>query len=272
MNFLLNVIIPHKIARLFALEWSRLLQYRADLLMWMAAESAIPLVSLAIWYTVARSQSSPLSATDTFTYYVIIMFVIIATNAWNGFFLARSILNGEIIQYLTRPISPFWPQIANNLMEKALKLTFPLPLALFIFAFWPDYFSPAIYQPAHIAFFIISLILAAALSFVLDLHFGVLAFWLEDIVQLRRYKDILQQATSGILIPLAFLPPVIRYFFAALPFRYMISAPAEILLGQATGLSVLRLLLIQAVWLVTLISTLTVLWRRGLKIYAVPGQ
>lgn len=262
----------HKIGRLFALEWSRLLQYRADLLMWMASEAAIPLVSLAIWYTVAQSNTGPLTTVDTFTYYIVIMFVIIVTNAWNGYFMARSILNGDIIQYLVRPVSPFWSHIANNLIEKAMKLVIPLPVTLLIFSLFSSAFSPAIYEPRHITLFIISLILAAALSFVLDLHFGVIAFWLEDATQLRRYKDILQQATSGILIPLAFIPATIKPIFAALPFRYMLSAPVEILLGQAEGQAAFTILLTQAIWTGVLIITLTILWRRGLKIYAVPGQ
>lgn len=261
-----------KITRLFALEWSRLLQYRADLFMWMAAESAIPLVSLAIWYTIAQTKDAPLSALDTFTYYIIIMFVIIITNAWNGFFLARSILNGDIAQYLTRPISPFWPHIANDVLEKGMKLLIPLPVLLVIIYRFPRFFSPAIFEPRHLGLFLISLLLAALLAFVLDMHFGVLAFWLEDATQLRRYKDILQQATSGILIPLAFIPATIKPIFAALPFRYIISAPAEILLGQAEGTAAFHILLTQAMWTGTLLITLTLLWRRGLKIYAVPGQ
>ena len=153
-----------------------------------------------------------------------------------------------------------------------MKLLIPLPILLLVIARFPQFFSPAIFEPRHLVLFLISLLLAALLAFVLDMHFGVLAFWLADATQLRRYKDILQQATSGILIPLAFLPATIKPIFAALPFRYIISAPAEILLGQAEGTAALHLLLIQATWTGVLLLTLTLLWRRGLKIYAVPGQ
>lgn len=261
-----------KIARLFALEWSRLLQYRADLFMWMAAESAIPLVSLAIWYTIAQTKNAPLSAVDTLTYYLIIMFVIIVTNAWAGWFLARSILNGDIVQYLVRPISPFWPHIANNILEKIIKLLIPLPVLLLVLWQFPRFFSPAIYEPRHIVLFAISVALAAVLSFMIELNFGVIAFWLEDIVQIRRYKDIIQEATSGVLIPLAFLPPTLHQIFSVLPFRYIFSAPAEILLGQAEHAAAWRLLGIQGLWVAGLVIILVILWRRGLKIYAVPGQ
>lgn len=261
-----------KIGRIFALEWSTMLQYRADLLMWTAAESAMPLVSLAIWSTVAKSAATGPTPLDIRTYYIIVIYLMIITNAWNGFFFSRSILNGEIIQWLTRPVSPWWPHIANNLTEKIIKLVIPLPAVLVALILFPHFFSSALYQPAHVVLFLFSVPLAVTLSFCLDMLFGVLAFWLEDIAQIRRYKDILQQTTSGILIPLVWLPDVLRPIFTALPFRYIISAPAEILLGQAEGSAALQLLALQFMWIALLIVTLVILWRRGLKIYAVPGQ
>lgn len=249
-----------------------MLQYRADLLMWMAAESAIPLVSLAIWSTVAQSTATGPTPLDIRTYYIIVIYLMIITNAWNGFFFSRSILNGEIIQWLTRPVSPWWPHIANNLMEKCIKLFFPLPILLAFLVLTPHFFSAAIFQTPHVLLFLVSLPLAAVLAFCLDMLFGVLAFWLEDIAQIRRYKEILQEATSGILIPLVWLPTTLRHVFAALPFRYIISAPAEILLGQVEGITALHVIAIQLLWITTLITTLVILWQRGLKIYAVPGQ
>ena len=56
-----------KISRVFIMEWSKSLQYRVDVVLWMLAEAAIPLVALAIWYAVAKTNTS-LSPTDILTW------------------------------------------------------------------------------------------------------------------------------------------------------------------------------------------------------------
>ncbi|MEX1997564.1 MAG: ABC-2 family transporter protein [Candidatus Andersenbacteria bacterium] len=261
----------HKVARLFALEWSTMLQYRFDLILWVLTEAATPLISLVIWYTVSQSGSFALSSQDTLTYYILIIFVIVATSAWNGFFFSRQILNGEITFYLTRPLSIFWRHIANNIVEKVIKFIIPVPLVVITAVVFPAVFSPAIYDPWRLLLFTISLILGTAVAFVLDMNLGILAFWLEDANQLRRYKDLLHEVSSGILIPFAALPAVAFTIFSFLPFRYVISVPIEILMNQQLD-SLGKLFGLQIAWLVGLTALLALLWRRGLKRYAVPTQ
>lgn len=262
----------HKVARLFVMQWSRLLQYRLDIFLWMMVEAITPLVSLAIWYRVAQQRSGPLTDTETLTYYILVMFVFVITNSWNGFFFAREILNGEIVRYLTRPISLFWGYISENIAEKTIKLSVPIVVFAATLALFPGLFSPAIYQWRHWPLFIASLLLAAILSFTLDMCFGVVAFWLDDSDQLRHYKIMLHEFTSGVIIPFALMPPLLQNIVSVLPFRYIVGVPTEILLGRITGSTLLTVFAIQLVWAVVCTVALVMLYRRGLKRYAVPGQ
>lgn len=260
------------ISRLFAMEWSRIIQYRADAFLWTLAEASVPLISLAIWYTVAQTSSQGPTPTEVFTYYILVMFIKIITEAWVGAFLAGEILNGEIVQDLVRPIAVVWKHLANNLLEKLFKLLLPLPALLLVLMGFPQAFSAAIYNPIHISLFAVSLTLAVALAFVTDMTIGILAFWLEDAFQIRRYKVMLESVASGVLIPFSFMPPLASTLFGFLPFRYIVAAPAEIILGQAEGQNALMLLGLQALWIAGLIAVMRILWLQGLKRYAVPGQ
>ena len=261
-----------KFTRLLIMEWQTTLQYRADLIMWVIMETASPLVSLAIWYTIASSANSGPTPKEVRTYYLLMFFIIICTSAWNGFFLSQEILNGTISQYLIRPVSVFSKHIANNLTEKIIKLLIPLPIFIITLALAPHWFSETIYKPLNIAIFIVSLLLGATLSFIIDLNFGLLAFWLEDVTQIRRYNDLLREITSGILIPFAFLPLWAHNLFSFLPFRYIYSAPAEIILEQAKGIEVIQLLGVQAIYLLLATGLLTLLWRQGIKTYVPVGN
>lgn len=262
-----------KIGRIFAMEWERTLQYRTDALLWMLAEAAVPLVSLAIWYAVATSSPAGLAPRDVLTYYVIIIFVKIAVDAWNGFFLAQEILNGEVVTKLIRPFGlVIWYGIVNNITEKIVKLIIPVLFLIGLLGFSPDVFSPIIYQSSRLVLFALSLLLATVLAFLVDFTIGTMAFWLEDVFQIRRYEMLLYSVASGLLIPFAFMPPLAVKILGFLPFRYLISAPAEILLGQPVGITVSSLLAIQAAWIIALAILARILWIKGLQRYAIPGQ
>jgi ABC-2 type transport system permease protein len=238
----------------------------------MFAEAAAPLISLAIWYTVAQTSESGPTPRDVFTYFIIITFVKIITDSWNGIFLAREILNGDVIKNLIRPLHVFWYGLANNLTEKVFKLILPLVALIVSLNVWPNAFSPAIFEWRNILFFLVSLVLAIAVSFNIDLIIGLMAFWLEDAMQIRRYKVMLEQVASGLLIPFSFLPPLALAIFSYLPFRYITSAPTEILLNQTPGTTVWQLIVWQIIWFIGSAGIIAWQWQAGLRRYAVPGQ
>ncbi len=261
-----------KIWRLIAIEWSTIIQYRIDLILWTVADAMTPLVSFVVWYNVSQSAHSPYTQQQTLTYYLLVVFTVILTNAWAGYFLAQDILNGDIVKYLNRPFSIFWTYSMNNLTEKVIKLVLPVLFVILVLTFIPDSLLPAVYQPTHLVLFGLSIGCAITLNFLIDLVLGSLAFWLEDANEIRRFKFLLGEVSSGILIPLVMLPAAVLTVFAWLPFRYVISAPIEIVMGQADGLAAFRLIGLQLTWIMGLALLLRLMWQKGLERYAVPGQ
>ncbi len=262
----------HKLLRLLQMEWSASLQYRADIVLWTISETMTPLIALAIWYAVAKYSDNNVSQSEILTYYVLVFFTFVITNVWNGFFFAREILNGDIVNYLLRPLSVFWHHFLQNVGEKSIKLIVPIPLFLLFAFFAPHLLSPAIFVPRHLAFFAVSVSLALLLHFFIDMSLGALAFWLEDAFELRRYKDLLHDFTSGVMIPFALMPSALAAGLSWLPFRYIVAAPVELLMGKRVGSDAWQVLLIQVAWIVAAAILVSILWKRGLKRYAVPGR
>lgn len=261
-----------KIRGMFIVNWSMALQYRADLFLWLLTEAATPLISMAVWYTVAKHSLHGPTPQQTLNYYILTIIVIIATSSWIGFFVSREILDGSIAQRIIKPLSPFWGFIANNIAEKTLRLLIPLPIFVISLFLFPNFFVPSLYQLQPWLLFFISLGLAATLAFCLDMIFGLMAFWLEDAINLRWYKDTLQMITSGILIPVAVMPPSVQTIVNILPFRSIITTPIDILMGNVHGSSLAQSLAIQSMWAIITCTLTVVLWKRGLKRYAPPGQ
>lgn len=260
------------LARILAMEWSKTIQYRFDAFLWMVSEAAAALVSLALWYAVAQSAHTGPTPTEVLTYYLLVMFVKIATDSWNGAFIAREILDGQIVRDLIRPVPVIWYHITQNLLEKLLKFLIPLPIFVIILITLPQYFSPGIYEINHLILFLISLPIAIVLGFSLETIIGFLAFWLEDVFQIRRYKIMAEGITSGLLIPFAFMPDWLANALNFLPFRYVVATPVEILLGQLEGARAITNIGIQILWVGFLVTISIIMWKKGLKRYAPPGQ
>ena len=261
-----------KIARLSIVNWSMTLQYRADMMLWLFADAATPLVSMALWYAVAKNSSQGPSPQETINYYILTILVIIATNSWAGFFISQEIFNGTIVQRLIKPISAFWGLILNSLSEKTFRFLLPIPLFLASLWLFPTFFVPTLYQLEPWLIFLASLGMAATLSFFIDMIFGLLAFWIEDAFNMRWFKDTLQMITSGILIPVAVMPERIQELVNILPFRHIITTPIEVLLGRISDATLLHTLGIQLAWTVGTGIVMTMMWKQGLKRYAPPGQ
>jgi ABC-2 type transport system permease protein len=264
-------LLLRQVQRIFIISWSYLLQYRADVVMWSLFSIITPLLSLVIWQA-ALAAANPERLVELRTYYLLAILVELMTRSWRGYYLVEQILNGSVIKYLLRPRILLLEFVANNLCTKAMQLLIPLPLFILALIFSPQWFSPAIYQSSHLLLFTGSVILAAGLGFAFNISLGLLAFWIEEASELHSYSFLLRELTSGLLIPLYLMPEWARSLANALPFRYIISAPLEIILGQVDLAGALQLLLYQALWLIAFVFIMRTLWLRGLKTYAVPSQ
>lgn len=260
------------LGRLFAMMVGANLTYRFDIFIWTLAEAATPLVAMGIWYVAAQQGAITISPQETITYFIFIMFARSAANTWISFLLAREILTGEIARFLVRPLSVFWEHIADNLTVKILRLGLPSLILILLVAWRPAFLSPVIYEPVHALLFIISLVLGMVLAFVFDAIFALFAFWLEDSHEVARFQQVFMHITTGVLIPYVAMPPLMFSTLQWLPFRYMVSVPVELLLGQIQVEAAPLFLLSQVGWICFSIVVVSWLWRRGLKRYVIPGQ
>lgn len=260
------------LTRILAVHWSDSIQYRADIVLWTLSGILSPLLGMAVWYSVSQGSVSTPASAQVITYYLLLMLTSQFVMAWHGHFLANDILKGDIIKYLLRPTAVIWQSIANNIVEKSIRVPLLLIAVVAIYLWVPQVQAALPRHALPYLLFGVSLVLSTLITFVLETVLGVLAFWLEDVHELQRFKYLFETVASGLLVPYAFMPPLIATTLSLLPFRYMFATPVELLLGQLTGRAAGQALAIQGLWTVGLTVLLVILWRLGLKRYAVPGQ
>lgn len=184
--------------------------------------------------------------------------------------IARDVRDGTIKKYLTQPIDMlgylFWHRVAHKLVYYFVA-TGPFVLVFYLcrdyFEGWPDGLT--------IAAWLLSLVMAFLVGFLLEALIGQIAFWFLEVSSLVFIFMMINYFLSGHMIPLDWLGRLgewVQY----LPFKYLAYFPAAIMLGGRYTHDELALeLSIELVWIVVLLVANRVAFVRGVRQYSAFG-
>jgi len=246
-------------------------QYRVQFVLWMLFSIVRPIIFLAAWVAVTAAQGGTVAgftAADFAAYYIALTLVMHLTTAWNSFEFEFEVRQGRLSPKLLRPLHPLHYSVVENLV---FKLTTLPPLAVVLVIIGLTFQVRFATQPWHLALFIPSIALAAALSFMVGWVVATLAFW----VQRVQTANTLLQRTSfmlaGQIAPISLMPLPLQVAAYALPFAYILAVPTDILRGGLTLEAALVQMAGQGAWLAASFVAFTVVWRAGLRQYSGVG-
>lgn len=250
------------------------IEYRGDIAVWTFAGFVTPIVSLALWLTLSGSGSQlKLNHDEIVIYFLLASFVETITGAWAGYFIRQQIIDGEFSKYLLKPYSFLLYNLSQNLAEKVYKIFFlSLGISVVLIFFFNNLPLQNLFNPFLIVLFLISLVMAIFVTFVLDCALGLITFWFHDADFLRTYVFIISQLLSGALIPLVFLPEALRSIVIFLPFRYFLSFPIEIITNRLSGLELVQGFALQIFWTATIFVFYQYLYKGGVKVHQAFGS
>ena len=254
---------------LFRVSFAEAVAYRAELFVWILT-STMPLIMLALWTAVAREAPVGRYGERDFVAYFLAVFVVRQlTGSWIAWEMNQEIRQGSIAARLLRPVPPILHYAAETLSAIPLRLVVAVPVAAI---------SLAVVGAAHLPHGVLAWgAFGAALAggwliaFLLSFCIGCLAFYLESSSKIMDLSLVLLFVFSGYLFPLDLLPPALGLVVDALPFRYQIGLPVELLVSAHGASAALRLLAAQWAWVAGLLGLAAVLWRGGLARYAAFG-
>tara|TARA_Y100000310_G_scaffold345379_1_gene464294 strand:+ start:2021 stop:2815 length:795 start_codon:yes stop_codon:yes gene_type:complete len=182
-------------------------------------------------------------------YYALSMIVSMFTFTDIDNWIRYGVKSGEIVNDYLMPLNFIWIFLYTHFgtvtMSVLISLVPTLVIAyLFIgliFVSWLNFLL-----------FIVSLIIAMGLLFLISLFVGLLAFWLTEIRGIIKFKQAFIIFFSGGLIPLSFFPEIWQKIFAFLPFQYLKYVPINIYLGIYSIPEIWLNLGIMFIWLVLL--------------------
>lgn len=240
--------------------------YRAEMVIWILS-ATMPLVMLALWN--AASEAGPLAGfgqAEFARYFTVTLVVRQLTGAWVMWELNYQIRTGALSPALLRPLNPLWVNLASTLAAVPWRLVVLAPILAALFAWRPDIvFVPT---PARLVGFLVSVGLAFLAAWLVQVVFGVLAFWFDQSLGFFSVYFAVWGLLSGYFVPLSLLPDALGGVAAWLPFHATLGAPVDVLLG---GAPVGPTLALQGAWVGALLLGVRGLWAAGLRRYGAVG-
>jgi ABC-2 type transport system permease protein len=250
------------------------LVYRVNFL-FRSLFALIPLfATISLWQAIFAGKGHLVAGytlAQMISYYLIVTIVdaltAVTEDDWQ---IAADIKDGRISQFLLKPIDYLTYRFclfgAGRIIYTAVAA---VPVALFI-VYLRNYFVAPAYAAVW-GWFALSVVMTAALQFLISYTLALLAFWLVEISTFIFIVFAFEYIAGGHLFPLDILPPAVANVLAFTPFPYQMFFPVSIYVGKVTGDALYRGLIIQAVWVVVAYLAARWMWNRGIRKYSAVG-
>ncbi len=246
------------------------INYRAETMLWQIIE-LIPILSMVfVWLAMNQKQVGGYSLAQIITYYFLSLVISRFISYHFSDYLAQQIRTGEISAYLMKPIQFIRIAFVDSFTRTMIRfgiLFIPLLIALWLLfqSYW------IIPQLSSVGWFILLIIMANLICFLLEMILLSLAFFFKSIDGLKHAQWMFESVLGGATIPLTFLPSWLQTISQWLPFKLLYYLPISVFLGQVNQEQIYLSLFQSLAWLLILGLLLLYLWKQGLKRYSAVG-
>ena len=251
------------------------LVYRVNFL-FRSIFALIPLfATISLWRAIYEGKGGTTVAGYTLaqmtSYYLVVTIVDALTGVTeDDWQIAADIKDGRISQFLLKPIDYLTYRFclfgAGRLIYMAVAI---VPVALFIVYLRKYFVLPADWTT--FGWFSVSLVMTAALQFLISYTLALLAFWLLEISTFIFIVFAFEYIAGGHLFPLDILPTAVAKALSFTPFPYQMFFSVSIYVGKVTGPALHKGLLIQAMWVLIAYAVARFMWNRGIRKYSAVG-
>lgn len=183
------------------------------------------------------------------------------------------ISNGDLSNYLIKPISYFKYLITRDISTKLLNITcsfFEIIILLFIL-------RPNIYlqtNPVNLILFLISIFIAMFIFFNIVMIANSVSFWVPELGWGAHFLIlvVMVEFLSGAFFPLDVFPNIVLNLLKLTPFPYLVFVPIKIYLTESNIVENLVSIVVGGTWSVVLWFLMNNIWSKGLKRYEAVGR
>ncbi len=265
-----------KYLSIFKISFEEEFTYRLNFILWRVRNVLQILLTYFLWSTVYSDPTRQIfgyDRTKILTYIFGVMIVRALVFSAKAMDVSNDVASGDLSNYLLKPIAYFKYWFTRDIASKVLNLVFASCEFIILFLI----FKPEIYlqiNPINFAAFLLSIILAILIYFLILFILSSIPFWVPEIGWASHFlvTIVIAESLSGALFPINILPQTLQSVVMATPFPYLIYFPIEVYLGNISGWGLLGGLLVSISWVGVLWTTLDIIWKKGLEVYQAFGR
>lgn len=281
-----------KYASSFSLGLRGALEYRANFLISLLGAVAPVIIQTALWSRLYAPGSGSVGGTSSagaqagsgeslrlfgFSYAQMLGYVVVANivsrlvRTGFEYDLNDDIRSGGLDRFLVKPIDYFgfrMFQFAGSKSAESLFMGAALAAALAVLSALTGFSADL----AAVLGFLAALFLAFVLNFLIFWCVGLAGFWLTEIGFFFEAARIVIITASGGIFPLSVFGPGPEALLRALPFRFTIQFPVEVLCGRVAGAELLSGLALAVGWAAALFVLCRALWAAGVRRFVAVGS
>lgn len=262
-----------KYAYIFSMGIEKAMEYRMDFLLSLMS-TVFPIIMQVYMWTALYSAGA--ADSNGYTYEQMILYTlfagITAKIVSTGFEVdvLSDIKDGGLNKYLVKPVSYYGYYFASFLGGKVIAVVILLIMTGIVLGISAQYLGIVI-RGIQVLAYLISLILALILNFLIYFLISLAGFWITEISKMFGTISIVLVVISGGVFPMDIFGNTIRTLSEILPFSYTTQFSVNIINGRLETVQIGQGFLIQVIWICILAAGIKVIWKRGLKRYVAAG-
>jgi len=252
-----------------------LLSYRSNVLFFILGNVLRIFVFFFLWKAIFRSSGQTVLHGYTFQQMVIYLILTTALGETRGSVggdMSDEIKSGQIAMSFIKPISfrlrIYFTSFGDTLYS-LIMTGIPALIAVLIIA--AVYGTIGEFTVLNTMLFVVAFIFSLIIYMSYNFVFSLLGFVTTNMWGLWQINKAIVQLCSGAIIPLVFFPEWAQRVLNVLPFATLISTPISIFLGKCTGFELLRVLCMQAFWILAFTLLGNFVWGKVVKHLTVQG-
>jgi len=249
------------------------LEYRANFVLSLVAATSPIVIQTVLWIALYRPGEVLFGYTfgQMVAYTVLAQLVSRLVRTGFEYQINDDIRQGGLDRYLIKPLGYAGYRLAVFLGDKSFQSALMLVLIAGAVAVLGGATGLAV-TPEAAGAFLLSLVLAFGLNFLLFWCVAMVGFWMTEVTFLFEAVRIIIITLSGGIFPLSVFGPGAEAWLKALPFRFTIQMPVDLLTGRAAPGEFGATLPSVLAWAAALALVGLFLWRRGLRRFTAVGS
>lgn len=264
----------NKYIKAFEMGFQMALEYRLNFLISLISAAFPIIIQTYLWTAIFNNSNDAMIYGFSYRQMIAYTFLagLVSRIVRTGFEydIMDDVKTGKFSKFLVQPLGYFPYRLCSYFGQKLPGQAMILAILVFVLAglsaFWGV--SPDLFQ---ILAFLVTLILAVVLNFLIFYCFSSIAFWIVEIGFLFEGIRIVTILLSGGIFPLEVFGSQFLRIMKMLPFMYTVNFPINVLNGKFNPAEVAEGLLMQSVWITGCLILANLLWRQGSKRYVAVG-